>query len=332
VTMSFTKIRIIATKIFCIYIFSVNLLYPSFALEPSSDSSSKPIRIIVPFAPGGSNDIVGRALANELSIKLKRNVFIENRPGAGGVMGTEMGAHADPDGNTLVLISSTFTMNPSIMKLNYDPVKSFIPVAMIGMGPSVIAVNAQLPVQNMRELVEYSKKNPGTLFFGSAGVASFQHFQVELLKLKSGADITTIHYKGGSPALVDLASGHVQVALGSLIQMQSFIRSGKVKLLAVAGPKRLELIPNIPTLHESGIDMDASNWWALLAPRGTPNSIVEGLHRDINSVLGSVQMKQHLDTEGVEIIMSGRAELENLIRDDTNKWAVIAKKTGIKAE
>jgi tripartite-type tricarboxylate transporter receptor subunit TctC len=304
---------------------------PSFAVEVG-DNALKPLKIIVPFAPGGSNDIVGRALAQQLSIKLKRNVFIENRPGAGGVMGTEMGAHADPDGNTLVLISSTFTMNPSIMKLNYDPIKSFIPVAMIGMGPSVIAVNAQLPVQNIREFVEYSKKNPGTVFFGSAGVASFQHFQVELLKFKSGADITTIHYKGGSPALVDLASGHVQVALGSLIQMQNFIRSGKVKLLAVAGPKRIDLIPNIPTLHESSIEMDASNWWALLAPSGTPISIVDSLHNEINAVLSNPLMKQRLDSEGAEVIAISRAELEKLITDDLAKWAVIAKRTGIKAE
>ena len=304
----------------------------AIALDVNTDNLSKPLRIIVPFAPGGSNDIVGRALATELSLRLKRNVFVENRPGAGGVMGTDMGAHSEPDGNTLVLISSTFTMNPSIMKLNYDPIKSFIPVSMIGMGPSVIVVNTQLPVQNMREFIDYSKKNPGTVFFGSAGVASFQHFQIELLKLKSGADITTIHYKGGSPALVDLASGHVQVALGSLIQMQNFIRSGKVKLLAVAGPKRIDLIPNIPTLHESSIDMDASNWWAILAPSGTPLPIVEALHRDINSVLGSAQMKQHLENEGAETVSLSRAELEKLIKDEINKWSVIAKKTGIKAE
>ena len=320
-----------------LFILLILILYSSLpslaiALDVNTDNLSKPLRIIVPFAPGGSNDIVGRALATELSLRLKRNVFVENRPGAGGVMGTDMAAHSEPDGNTLVLISSTFTMNPSIMKLNYDPIKSFIPVSMIGMGPSVIVVNTQLPVQNMREFIDYSKKNPGTVFFGSAGVASFQHFQIELLKLKSGADITTIHYKGGSPALVDLASGHVQVALGSLIQMQNFIRSGKVKLLAVAGPKRIDLIPNIPTLHESSIDMDASNWWAILAPSGTPLPIVEALHRDINSVLGTTQMKQHLENEGAETVSLSRAELEKLIKDEINKWSVIAKKTGIKAE
>lgn len=330
--MNFETLKIFSLKILGVFVLLVSSAPNLYAIESVVDANLKPLRIIVPFAPGGSNDIVGRALATELSIKLKRNVFIENRPGAGGVMGTEMGAHAEADGNTLVLISSTFTMNPSVMKLNYDPIKSFVPVAMIGMGPSVIAVNAQLPVQNMREFVDYSKKNPGTVFFGSAGVASFQHFQIELLKLRSGADITTIHYKGGSPALVDLASGHVQVALGSLIQMQNFIRSGKVKLLAVAGPKRLDLIPNIPTLHESGIDMDASNWWAIMAPSGTPTSIVEGLHRDINSVLASPQMKQHLDNEGAEIMVLSRSELDKLIKDDIGRWSIIAKKTGIKAE
>lgn len=194
------------------------------ALSPAwaQDNAAKPIKIIVPFPPGGSNDIVGRAVAQQLTARTKRNIIIENRPGAGGVLGAEWVARAEPDGLTWLLISSTFTMSPAIMKLPFDPVRSFVPIAMLGMGPSVIAVPQSLPFQTIKELVDYSKKNPGKINFGTAGVASFQHFALELLMQRSGAAFTTVHYKGGSPALVDLAAGHIQVSLRSLIQMQSF--------------------------------------------------------------------------------------------------------------
>jgi len=223
----------------------------------AQDNSTKPIKIIVPFPPGGSNDIVGRAVAQQLTARTKRNIIIENRPGAGGVLGAEAVSRAEPDGLTWLLISSTFTMSPAIMKLPFDPVRSFVPIAMLGLGPSVIAVPQSLPFQTIKDLVDYSKKNPGKINFGTAGVASFQHFALELLMQRSGAAFTTVHYKGGSPALVDLAAGHIQVSLGSLIQMQSFLKAGKIKLLAVAGPKRVDLIPQVPTLKESGIDMEA---------------------------------------------------------------------------
>ena len=208
-----------------------------------AQEQAKAIRIIIPFAPGGSNDIVGRTMAQQLSTRLKRPVIVDNMPGAGGAIGSAMVARAEPDGNTLLLISSTFTMNAAIMKLSYDPVKSFTPVAMLGMGPSVIAVSSSLPVNSIKELIDYSNKNKGKVYFGSAGVASYQHFAIELFKLRTGADLTVVQYKGGGPALMDLAAGHIQVALGSLIQMQSFLRSGKIKLLGVAGSRRVELIP-----------------------------------------------------------------------------------------
>ena len=296
------------------------------------DSSGKPIKIIVPFPPGGSNDIVGRAVAQQLTARTKRNIIIENRPGAGGVLGAEAVARAEPDGLTWLLISSTFTMSPAIMKLPFDPVRSFVPIAMLGLGPSVIAVPQALPFQTIKELVDYSKKNPGKINFGTAGVASFQHFALELFMQRSGAAFTTVHYKGGSPALVDVAAGHIQVSLGSLIQMQSFLKAGKIKLLAVAGPKRVDLIPQVPTLKEAGIDMEASNWWGLLAPAGTPAPMVEFWHREVNAVLASSEIKTRLASEGAEATPVGRTEFEKLLSEDTAKWAQLAKLTGIKAE
>lgn len=298
----------------------------------AQDGGQKPIKIVVPFPPGGSNDIVGRAVAQQLTARTKRSLLIDNRPGAGGVLGAEAVARAEPDGLTWLLISSTFTMSPAIVKLPFDPVRSFVPMALLGMGPSVIAVPQALPFQTIQGLVEYSKLNPGKINFGTAGVASFQHFALELLMQRSGAVFTTVHYKGGSPALVDLAAGHIQVSLGSLIQMQSFLKAGKIKLLAVAGPKRVDLIPSVPTLKESGIDMEASNWWGLLAPAGTPAAWVEFWHREINAVLGSADIKTRLANEGAQATPVGRAEFEKLLSEDTAKWAQLAKLTGIKAE
>jgi tripartite-type tricarboxylate transporter receptor subunit TctC len=210
---------------------------------------NKPLRIVVPFAPGGSNDIVGRSIAQQLTSRLKRSVIVENRPGAGGAMGTELVARAEPDGNTLVLISSTYTMNASIMKLSYDPVKSFIPVAMLGMGPSVIAVAADLPVNSIKELVEYSKKNAGKVFFGSAGVASFQHFAIELFMQRSGAVLSVVHYKGGGPALVDVMSGEVDVTMLPISESMPYVRDGRVIALGQTGVTRSTIAPRACATH-----------------------------------------------------------------------------------
>lgn len=297
-----------------------------------SQELPKRIRIIVAFAPGGSNDIVARALAQELSMRLNRTVIVENKPGAGGTLGADLAAQSEADGSTLLLASSTFTMNSSIMKLKYDPNKSFTPVALLGMGPSVIAVNINFPANTIGEFIEYSKKNPDKTNFGTAGVASFQHFALELIKVRSGATFNILHYKGGGPALIDLAAGHIQGSIGSLIQMQNFLNAKQIKLLAVAGPKRVGIIPKVPTLIESGIDVDASNWWGILAPTGTPPKVVAELHDAINSALSSPDMKRRFDNEGAEVLPTTIASFQKLILDETNKWAKVARETGIKVE
>jgi tripartite-type tricarboxylate transporter receptor subunit TctC len=203
---------------------------------------------------------------------------------------------------------------------------------MLGMGPSVIVVAASLPVNSIKELIDYSKKNPGKVFFGSAGVASFQHFAIELFKLRTGADLSVVQYKGGGPALIDLAAGHVQVSLGSLIQMQTFLRSGKIKILGVAGARRVDLIPDVPTLKETGVDVEVSNWWGLLAPAGTPVNLVDRLNREANAALAEPDMKKRFAGEGADPMPMSRAEFEKLMADETAKWAKVARETGIKIE
>jgi tripartite-type tricarboxylate transporter receptor subunit TctC len=295
--------------------------------------SGKPIRLVVPFAPGGSNDIVGRVVANQLGPRINRSVVVDNRPGAGGMIGSDMVARAEPDGTTLLLISSTFTMNASVMPLAYDPNKAFVSVAMLGSGPSLIAVPATLPVHTIPELVEYSKKNPGKVVFGSAGMASFQHFAIELFKQRTGADLTVIHYKGGGPALVDLAAGHIQVSLGSLIQMLPLLKAGKIRAIGIAGTRRSELLPEVPTLIESGVkDYEASNWWGILAPAGTPAALLEQLHRETNAVLQDPEIQKRFAAEGAEPMPMSRDEFQQLMKRETVKWAKVAKETGIKPE
>lgn len=313
------------------YVFTVcgTSLFTNIAI---SQETGRQIRIIVPFTPGGSNDIVGRAIAQQLSLRLKRSVVVENKPGAGGVLGAEIAARAEPDGNTFLLISSSFAMNSSIMKLSYDPIKSFTPVAMLGMGPSVIVVNSATPVNSIKELVEFSKSNPSKTNFGSAGVGSFQHFAIELFKLKTGADFALVHYKGGGPALIDLVAGHIQISLGSLIQMQNFMKAGQIKVLAVAGNKRIPLLPNVPTLKELGIDVEASNWWALLAPSGTSNELLEVLNKEINQVLNDAEIKKRFNNEGAESLPMSRLEFDKFLNEEMVKWARVAKLTGIKPE
>jgi tripartite-type tricarboxylate transporter receptor subunit TctC len=301
-------------------------------LPAVAQEGGKPIRIIVGFAPGGSNDIVGRAIAQQLTERLKRSVVVENRPGAGATIAGGLAARAEPDGTTLLLASSTFTMNPAVMKLSYDPVKDFVPVAMLGMGPSVITVNAGMPVRNVREFIDYSKKNPGKVNAGTAGAASFQHFGLELLKLKTGADITLLHYKGGGQVLADLAAGHIQLSLGSLIQTQSLVKAGKIKLLAVAGSQRVGIIPDVPTLRESGIDIDVSNWWALLAPAGTPDAAVKAIHDACNASLNDPAMKDRFAKEGAIAMPMTRQAFAQLMSEETKRWADVARETNIKSK
>ena len=306
---------------------AAGLASPALAQE-----SGKPIKIIVPFATGGSNDIVGRVLANQLSIRLKRSVIVDNVLGGGGSIGAANAARAEPDGSTLLLISSTFTMNSAVMKLPYDPVKSFVPVAMLGMGPSVVVANTGFAPNTVKELVDYSRKNKGVVNFSTSGAASFQHFAAELIKTKTGADLTLVHYKGGGPALNDVAAGHVQATLGSLIQMQPMLQAGKIKILGVASNKRIDLIPDVPTLKEGGIDVEVGNWWGLLAPANTPAALVETLNKEVNAVLTSPDIKKRLAGEGAEPTPMSRADFAKLMAEETQRWAAIARQTSIKLD
>src|SRR3712207_5095572 len=284
------------------------LLVALSTASAAPDYPTKPVRLVIPFPPGGSNDIVGRLVATQLSERLGKQVVVENRAGAGGVVGTEMVAKAAPDGYTLLLISLAHAVNPWLYKLNYDPVKSFAPVAMLGSGPNVLAVHPDLPVKSAKDLVAMAKQKPGELQYASAGVGSFQNLGGELFKLVAGVDIMHVPFKGGGPAMIDVMGGHTKIVFSSLVQTTPHIRSGKLKALGVGGKKRSPVLPDVPSISEDVPGYEAVNWWGIIAPAGTPGAIIDRLSKEIAVALTSPEVQKQFETEGAEIVQMNPAE------------------------
>ena len=316
----------------------IRLLFTFLLLALSSSAQAqaypaKPLRMVIPFPPGGSNDVIGRAIAAQLAERLGQGVIIDNRGGAGGVIGIDAAAKAPADGYTLLLISVALPMTVALGRLPQDTMKSFIPLSMLGSGPAVLAVPASLPVGNVGELVGLAKDKPGQLNAGSAGIGSFQHFATELFRLQAGVDFVIVQYKGGGPALTDTLAGHVHMNLGSLIQILPPIRSGKLRALGVGGARRTAALPDVPTIAEAGVPgYEANNWWGILAPAGTPPAIVERLRREIAAILESPETRKRFEVEGAETARLSASEFADFIGAETAKWSRVVKDAGIKAE
>jgi tripartite-type tricarboxylate transporter receptor subunit TctC len=294
---------------------------------------TRPVRLIIPFPPGGSNDVVGRMIAFQLSDRLGRQVVADNQGGAGGIIGTEAAARAAPDGHTLLLISVAHAFGSSMYKLPYDPIGAFAPITLLGTGPVVLCVTAKLPVSTLQELIDLAKKKPGTLNYASAGVGSFQHLASTLFKLQSGLDIVHIPFKGGGPAMMDVVAGNTQIAIGSLIQMLPQIRSGRLKALGVGSAKRVPALPEVPTLSEAGVPgYEATNWWGIVAPAGTPKPVIDRLHQELSVILRTAETKKRFESEGGEAVLMSPEEFGRFIVAETAKWAKVVKEAGIKPE
>jgi tripartite-type tricarboxylate transporter receptor subunit TctC len=309
------------------------LLFFSTGLVFSQTYPSKAIRLIVPFPPGGSNDIVGRMLGQQLGERLGQSVVIDNRGGAGGSIGTDLAAKAAPDGYTLLLISVAHAFSPAMYKkLPYDPEKAFAPIGIVAAGPVALMVHPGLPVHSVKELIALAKKEPGKLNYATAGVGSFQHLASELFKLQAGLDMVHIPYKGGGPAMMDTIAGQAQVNMASLIQVGPHVKSGKLRLLATSGTKRSASFPDTPTVAETVPGYDATNWWGLVAPAGTPAPVLGRLFSELEAILSSDETKKRVQNEGAEVIRMSSAEFARFIADETQKWAKVVKQAGITAE
>jgi tripartite-type tricarboxylate transporter receptor subunit TctC len=313
-------------------LFALALLL-AFCAPAAAEYPDHPVRMIIPFPPGGSNDVVGRLVANQLSEKLGTKVFVDNRGGAGGVLGTEAAAQAAPDGYTLLVVSIAHAVNPALYKLNYDPIKSFTPISIMATGPNVLVVNPQLPVKNVKELVALAKEKPGTLDYASAGVGSFQHLGGELFKLTAGVNLQHVPYKGGGPAMQDVIAGHVKVMFSSLVQTTPFIQSGQLRALGTGGTKRNPVLPDVPTIAEAGVPgYVADNWWGILAPAGMPQPIVDKLYKDIQEALKSPELKAAFDREGAAAVTMTTPEFAKYMEDEIAKWGRVVKEGNIKAQ
>lgn len=310
------------------------LIVTAFATAAAAQSyPTRPIKLLIPFPPGGSNDVAGRILAGALGDKLGQQVFVENRSGAGGVIGTEVASKAAPDGYTVLVISSAYPVSGALYKLNYDPEKAFTPVARFGSGAGVLTVNPKVPVHSVKELIAFANAHPGQFNFASAGIGSFEHLAEALFMLKSQAKITIVQYKGGGPALTDLLGDHVQSQIGSLIQTTVHIQAGELRALGVTGNHRVAALPDVPTIAEAGVPgYEALNWWGVVVPAGTPQPIVEKLHDAVNAVAGTPDMKAKLEKLGAEPAPMGIAEFKQFIADQTTLWTNVVKEAHIHVE
>lgn len=295
----------------------------------------KPVRIVLPYAPGGGADVVGRPLAQRLFEKMGRQFVIDNRGGASGNIGMEIVAKSPPDGYTLVLcLGPQLSVNQSLYsKLPYDPFRDFAPIMLIGTASYMLAIHPTLPVRTMNEFVALARAKPGQLVYGSSGNGSGLHLSMELLKSMTKIDVIHVPYKGGGPATPDLLSGQLQAMFMSWGTAGGHIRAGRLRALAVTTAKRSAAVPELPTIAESGVPgYDSGVWYAILAPRGTPAAIVNRLHSEISALLKTSDLKERYITDGIEIIGSTPDELTAYMKTETAKWADVIKRASIKVE
>ena len=294
---------------------------------------SRPVRLIVPFAPGGGADISGRAIAQKLSERFGQQVVVDNRPGAGGNVGTELVFKAQPDGYTLLLVSSSYGANPALYKLTFDPVTAFSPITLVSQQPFILAINPGVPAKSVREFVAYAQANPGKLNYLSSGAGGIQHLATELFKSMAGLDIVHIPYKGGSSGLNDLLAGHVHMEFGTVLSTMPIVRNGQLRALAVTTSTRSAVMPELPTLAESGVSgYHVSGWYAVLAPAATPRPVTELLSREIITLLQAADVKERFAREGSTVIASTPAELVTHLQREIAKWQKLAREANIKLE
>ena len=294
---------------------------------------SRPLRIIVGFLPGSSNDLLARLIGQKLGEQYGQQVVVDNRAGANGIIGTELAARASPDGHTLLLMTTSSTMNPAIYKLNYDPVKSFTPVALLGKGPLALVSNLSFPPRNAHELIALAKSKPGIVSYASAGAGGVNHFGAELFSRIAGIQMTHVPYKGGAPALTDVIAGQVNVLFGTLPLTARQILSGKIKAFGVSSLKRSPLLPDVPPLAEEGVPgYELTNWWGLAVPSGTPPAIVAKLNADVAAIMAAPEFAKRLESEGAELQPMSSATFAKFVSSELDKWQRVAREANIKVQ
>jgi tripartite-type tricarboxylate transporter receptor subunit TctC len=307
------------------------------ALAQSTDARwpERPIRMFVPLPAGSAVDIVARLVGQRLGDRLGQPIIMENRAGASGALATDAVAKSAPDGYTLGMATSTTHVTTAILntKLPYDPVKDFVPVALIGIVPYVLTVSPKLPVKNLAELLALAKSKPRTLSYSSVGQASLAHLATELMSTLAGVELNHVPYRASGPAILDLAEGRIDITFGVLGSSLSLINDGKIRAIAVTTEQRAESIPAVPTMAEAGLPgFEASLWFAVVAPAALPPAILTRLNQDLNAILAQPDVKKDLELQAITVELSTPDKLRELIRTDIEKWRTIAAKAGVKPE
>lgn len=299
----------------------------------AQDYPTKPVRIIIPFPPGGFNDIVGRLIAAQLSERMGKQFIVENRPGAGGIIAGEMVANAPKDGHTLLIVSLAIAVNPHLYKMTYDPVKGFAPVAILATAPNVVSINRDLPIHSIKELNARAKAQPGELKYASSGVGTFMHLGPELYKLMAGVDILHVPFRGAGPALIDVAAGNSSMSFASVPSTITHVRSGRLRALGVGGLKRSAALPDVPTVDEAGVrGYQCANWIGLIAPAGTPEPIIAKLHSELTAMQDGPDLQKQFANEGADVARMSPAEFGAFIASELAKWGRVVKEAAIKPE
>ena len=300
----------------------------------AQDYPSRPIRVIVPFSAGGAVDGPMRVIAQELSKRLGQQVIVENRPGAGAMIGSEMVAKSSPDGYTLLLASQTNAISASLYsKLAFNPIEDFAPVSLLGREPGVLVVHPSLPVKTVEEFIAYAKERPGKIDYASSGNGSGQHLFAAMFASMAGIKLSHVPYRGSGQATTDLVGGQIKVSIPGIAGMLGHIKAGKLRPLAVTGTTRSPQLPDVPTLDESGLKgYSAYVWMGLLAPKGTPVSIIDKLYRELVVVLASAEVKTYFSGASIELVGSTPAEFDVYFREEKDRWAKIIKETGARVD
>jgi tripartite-type tricarboxylate transporter receptor subunit TctC len=295
---------------------------------------TKPVRFIVPFTPGAINDMLARLIGACLGESWSQQVVVDNRAGAGTVIGTDMVAKSPPDGYTLLLVSTAFAINQTLYpKLPYDTVKDFSPVTQIASAPFLLVVYPQLPVKSVKELVALAKGKPGQLSYGSTGSGGTAHLIGEMFKATAGVDIVHIPYKGLAPAMTDVIAGQVSMTLGSYSTLGPQLKAGRLKALAVTSKSRFRVAPDVPTIAEAGYpNFDATAWWGVAVPAGTPQNVIAKLHADIIRCLQKPEVRDRLSTEGADVATSTPAQFAEFLKQEVVKWGKVVKMSGAKVD
>jgi tripartite-type tricarboxylate transporter receptor subunit TctC len=294
---------------------------------------TKPVKIIVPFAPGGGSDFIARYIARRLTEELKQPFIVDNKPGAGGNIGAEQGIKSPPDGYTLTLIASSYTVNPSVYKINFDPVNDITPIIQISQGPLVVVANPKVPVKTMKELIALAKSKPSEINYASSGQGSIIHAATEMFNMRAGTKMTHVPYKGSGPALTDTIAGQTQVFFSSASTAMPQVNAGKLNALAVTTSKRIAALPDVPTVQESGVaGYDVTLWHGLIGPKGMPPAVVNKINAAVGKALKMKESEEQLQNDGVSPAGGSPQQFGETIKREIDAWAKVVKAADIRAE